>query len=1328
VVHRRFTFLIHLFLVLAIASSASAAVKSWTNGDGDNQWCNGLNWTGGGPTLIDTAEITGTPNDTVIVGSGCAGQVGWVDWDLNADQTFEIESGGSLEVQGTFDYSGGSETATIAIGGNLTIGGDGDQAFRAPDKGRGIVNILAGANVFVYGGIRGADESGYWELNMSGGDVNCGFVKIGEDGDANFCLTGGRFATTAGGSGVACPAGTFEIQGRGGAEINVQIDGGAQLYVGGEFRAPSGPATAANINLNDGEINVGSWQAAGLEWIVDINNNGLLRIRGGGANTKERVEQWIASGQIIGKGGAATPSITEDGDDLVLSIAFVHKTAWNPDPPNEGEDICGDAVISWTPGVYVGDHNIYFGTSIAEVNENASAKVTGWGPNSWDPPGELMMNTSYYWRVDTVNDACASGEWRGGIWSFSTHDGNAFVVFPADEADEAPVELHLVWGACGADAYNVYFSTDFNDVNERRAAADKGSTVETTIDPCSGELSYGSVYYWAIDTVRGGVTSGGEVWSFGTEIAACCAGMRAWYKFDEISGDVAADSSWLEHHGSFAGGANWDPNGGRFGGSVVFNNDSKMEIPFSAAASLSSGVTVSCWLKNANKMGSDNWVFGWGTAEGPAITAAVVLDDGRHAQFRAGNDSNDVLLWDMVRAGLNPATLQDWHHWAFVKSENPPEISIYIDGSRAETNDVVDQSLAELESAVGSVGGVPWHVSDFVGSVDDFRFFDQALSAGDVEGLFRGGEVAKAWKPNPPSGAADVSRNTELSWRSGNYATAHDVYLGLDQVSVRDANSSNSLGVYQQRQPVADGNFGVGVLELGKTYYWRIDEVNEANSPDVIWKGDIWQFTVASYVIIDDFEGYDGIANEIFETWTDNTNNGTGSYVDLASVPFGPAYGGYQSMFCTYNNTSTWSTGRYWSEVELPFDPAMDFTDAGVKVLTLYFYGDPDNDVDDTEELYVGLTGSLSQVLYTTDAGRDMNDLRLAEWTEWNIPISDFAGVDHNAVSSLLIGFGDRDNTSVPGGEGVAYFDDLRLYLPRCVPSLLKPAADVTGDCVVDWGDVVAMGVQWLRSDINVAPVQNPGEANLVGHWQLEGDGGDSSGNNYHGRAEGDYDWIGGKIGSGAIELAGGWVVVDDDGNTPKLRATAAVSAAAWINIQGDTEGDVGIVIKGEKGRETYGLEVNPDGGLSFIVRDSNKGAARDLEGTDELAVGEWIHVGGTYDSNEMTSYVNGQLELSETIGAIELLGDANDGLGIGGRYGQTGDSGRFRGGIDDVRVYDRGLSRAEVAYLASEGTGEVILDSQANLYSGESPEVINIRDVAVLLDSWLVEKFWPWP
>ena len=53
-------------------------------------------------------------------------------------------------------------------------------------------------------------------------------------------------------------------------------------------------------------------------------------------------------------------------------------------------------------------------------------------------------------------------------------------------------------------------------------------------------------------------------------------------------------------------------------------------------------------------------------------------------------------------------------------------------------------------------------------------------------------------------------------------------------------------------------------------------------------------------------------------------------------------------------------------------------------------------------------------------------------WTEWNIPLTDFSdrGVVLTDVSKLAIGFGGADNPQ-PGGSGLMYFDDIRLYLPR---------------------------------------------------------------------------------------------------------------------------------------------------------------------------------------------------------------------------------------------------------------------------------------------------------
>jgi len=53
----------------------------------------------------------------------------------------------------------------------------------------------------------------------------------------------------------------------------------------------------------------------------------------------------------------------------------------------------------------------------------------------------------------------------------------------------------------------------------------------------------------------------------------------------------------------------------------------------------------------------------------------------------------------------------------------------------------------------------------------------------------------------------------------------------------------------------------------------------------------------------------------------------------------------------------------------------------------------------------------------------------IGNWTEWSIPLTDFTGVNLQAVKKMIIGVGDRTNTQ-PGGSGTLYIDDIRLYLP----------------------------------------------------------------------------------------------------------------------------------------------------------------------------------------------------------------------------------------------------------------------------------------------------------
>jgi hypothetical protein len=366
----------------------------------------------------------------------------------------------------------------------------------------------------------------------------------------------------------------------------------------------------------------------------------------------------------------------------------------------------------------------------------------------------------------------------------------------------------------------------------------------------------------------------------------------------------------------------------------------------------------------------------------------------------------------------------------------------------------------------------------------------------------------QAGHPHPADDATNIDPAVVLSWSPGVYAAWHDLYLGTDFNDVNSAGDPNTLPG-RGRQDTNDYT-PPELFELQTTWYWRLDEVNATD----IWKGTVWKFTVADFLLVDDFEDYDSSGNQIFDTWIDGVGNDTGSFIDLGTKPFDPVHGPDQSMEYLYDNTTDWDNG-YYSEAELPFDGPQDWTVLGMKALSLYFYGDPGNDTNDTEQFYVGLGGSYAQVNYP-----DMNDILKSEWTEWNIVLADFNGVNLTTVTSLFIGFGTR-GSGTPGGDGIVYFDDIRLHPPRCVPKY-GPAFDFSGNCVVDWSDIDIMGDHWLRTDANLNPVVPPNPVRLVGHWELDGDATDSSVNANHGTAEGEYAWITGRIGSGAIEFSAG--------------------------------------------------------------------------------------------------------------------------------------------------------------------------------------------------------------
>ena len=309
--------------------------------------------------------------------------------------------------------------------------------------------------------------------------------------------------------------------------------------------------------------------------------------------------------------------------------------------------------------------------------------------------------------------------------------------------------------------------------------------------------------------------------------------------------------------------------------------------------------------------------------------------------------------------------------------------------------------------------------------VDEFDVIE--THKGDVWSFTTQGAVGS---PDPSNGAVDVEHTPILTWSPGVYAVSHQVYFGTDKEVVRNANTSSPE--YKGAGDLGSESYDPGKLLWDTTYYWRIDEANNVN-PDSPWTGNVWSFTTANFLVVDDFEDYDAGENQIWFAWKDglgfgtpgtepySPGNGTGSAVGDENTPSYTeetiVHGGSQSMPLFYDN----STLRY-SEVEKTLTYPRDWTENGINTLSIWFRGDSANAA---ETLYVALNGSA---VVNHD---NPNATQIETWTEWTIDLQAFAdqGVNLVNVNTIALGLGNRNNP-VAGGSGTMYFDDIRLYPP----------------------------------------------------------------------------------------------------------------------------------------------------------------------------------------------------------------------------------------------------------------------------------------------------------
>jgi hypothetical protein len=304
-------------------------------------------------------------------------------------------------------------------------------------------------------------------------------------------------------------------------------------------------------------------------------------------------------------------------------------------------------------------------------------------------------------------------------------------------------------------------------------------------------------------------------------------GLIGWWTFDEGTGTTVADSSGAGHDGSFVDSTpEWVP--GMYGTALEFDGTDKVEIPDHADFHFTNAMSVALWMQpGADQVASAKLFIKQKSGQYPY---SLQYDDSGQGLF--------ATVYAATRYDTAPHIPDfpgEWAHVCFTYDGSV--LILYKDGEEAARVNTRGQIQQNNESL--SIGCRLDYAQNFNGIIDDVRLFNRDLLPEEVQQVMVDGPDVVT-DPIPADGATDELRDVVLSWTPVEVATQHDIYLGTDAEAVAGADTSDTTNIYRGRVTV-DGYIPPEMLEYGKTYYWRVDEIASDNT---VLKGNIWSFTV----------------------------------------------------------------------------------------------------------------------------------------------------------------------------------------------------------------------------------------------------------------------------------------------------------------------------------------------------------------------------------------------------------------------------------------------------------------------------------------------------
>lgn len=794
------------------------------------------------------------------------------------------------------------------------------------------------------------------------------------------------------------------------------------------------------------------------------------------------------------------------------------------------------------------------------------------------------------------------------------------------------------------------------------------------------------------------------------------SGLVAWWRGE----GNANDSSGNGHDGTLLNGAAFDT--GRFGQAFSFlGSQNRVFVPDSNDFKLTNSLTISAWV--FPKL--DSWVVIYRGGRSFSPYALEMDNAGNFAFFISGSSANDQLSV--------PIALNQWKQVTGTLDGLTGEMRLYFDGllvahkitqvrPRAEIDTNTPPPLAGVFIGNATDGNNP-----FIGLVDEVLLYSRALSAAEVQGLVsQGAPFIISQSTNQTVAVGDsalfrvsISGGQPLSyqWSLGgsNVAGATTSNLTLANVQIAQAGSysvqvANSLGTTSSAPAVLTVNTQLRSyvpLQPGLVAWWRGENNgndNSGNGHDGMLR-DGGGYTVGDFgqafsflgnhnrLLVPDSEDFNLTNSLTLAAWIYIRANSY-AIIQRANTGFSPYSlgldGGGHVTFGLNSGQAAISApipNNQWKHVAATLDGSSGqfrlYID-GILVNSQTTSVRPAS-LDSSQQPLVSIgnvpysggfpfIGFIDEVLVYSRALSSQEVRALVQGP----PAITLQPVDQTAWSGDTVAFTVAATGTAPLGyqwllNGTNL--DGATASSLVFTNVQAPQAGSYSVQVTNAAGATNSVSAALTVNPQPYPFSVPGTG-LVAWWRAENNANDSSGNSHHGALVSVVNFDTGKFGR-AFSIAGNGnrVLVPD---SPDFKLTNSLSISAWVYPKANS-----WVILQRTGGQTaaYSFQLDDAGHFAFTITGSS--------GQDTLsapiAFNQWVQLSATLDgaTGDMRLYFNGSVA-AEKLTSVRPRGDIDPLNQPTISIGNTPDgSFPFIGLIDEVLVYSRALSHAEIQGLA---------------------------------------------